>query len=265
MSKCRVVSFSMEKGGCCKTTGVMNTGIALAENGYKVALVDTDPQSHLTTSFGLLAESLNVTITDLITNYIQGKDIPKELILSSIIPLDKVDLIPSNYYLMNHDYALKATIGGEFALLDIIKPIKEDYDFILIDCPSSTNIFTLNALIASNSVVIPIQPHFLSVNGLQMILHTISSIKRKYNENLVVDGVLVSMAQKRTNGFKDVMNSLKNEYSDYIELFNTIIPQSVAVSDAPKRGMSVIDYVKSNPASIAYNEFAKELLKKWMY
>jgi chromosome partitioning protein len=229
----------VEKGGSCKTTNSINTGIALSKLGYKVLLIDNDPQSHLSVSFGIDVDNLPLTLTGLLSTIIDGKDLIKELVESAIISTNGVDILPSSYNMMNIEYALKASIGGEFALLEIVKLIRDSYDVVIIDCPSSTNIFTINALIASQFVVIPILPHFLSVNGLQMIIHTISQVQKKYNENLQIAGVLVSMAQKNTNGFKGIMEELNKVYSTYVNIFETVIPQSVAVSTAPKNGQSV--------------------------
>lgn len=262
MNKCKIIAVANEKGGVGKTTTVVNTASSLAKLGYKVLVVDLDPQTHLTVSLGFTEpEKLDLTITDFIEEFVAGNEMDAELIRASVIKAKDIDLMPSSFKLKNYSYALKEITGGEYALAEILKHVEDDYDYILIDCMSSTGIYTVNALVVANSVLIPSQAHYLSSNGLQLILSNIVAVKKRLNPQLSINGILVTMAQQNTNLCKNIIKTLKEDYSGIVHIFDTVIPLSITVADAPSKGLTVVDYMADNIGAIAYNNFAKELIK----
>ena len=261
MNKAKIISIANEKGGVGKTTTTVNTASCLVKLGYKVLVVDFDHQTHLTVSLGFTEpEILEFTLTDFIRDYVQHKDLNEENIKKSIVHSNGIDLMPSTFLLSDYEFALKSITDGEYALADILKPLIPEYDYILIDCKSSVGIYTINALVVSNSVLIPTQAHYLATNGLQLILYCIQTVKKRLNPYLKISGILITMAQNNTSLCKNTIKTLKEDYADMFNIFDITIPWSITVADAPSKGIPLIDYAKNNKGAIAYSEFVEELV-----
>lgn len=256
---CKSIVFTSSKGGIAKSSSVQTVGVILSQLGYKVLCVDTDNQSHLSTIFlkDTAPESLDVTLTNLVENYINQESITKEYVESAIIKTNTIDLLPSTFLLDKFEIGLNSINGREYCLSEILEKVEDSYDVILLDCNSSRNIFTINALAYAQEIVIPCQSQFLCSNATELILSTVKQLKRRINPNLKVKGILMTMYQN-TNQGKNTVEAVRNEYGDLV--FETVIPYSVKVQDAQKLGLSVCEYDKNNPVSIAYNEFVKELI-----
>jgi len=253
------ICVTSSKGGISKSTSVQTIGVILHQLGYKVLCVDTDNQSHLSTIFlkEVAPESLQVTLTNLVESFINQEPITKEYVESAIIKTNTVDLLPSTFLLDKFEIGLNSINGREYCISEILEKVEDDYDYIILDCNSSRNIFTINALAYASEIIVPCQSQFLCSNATELILSTVKQLKRRINPNLKVKGILMTMYQN-TNQGKNTVESVKNEYVDLV--FNTVIPYSVKVQDAQKLGLSVTEYDKNNPVSIAYKKFVKELI-----
>lgn len=261
MKNAKIIAIANEKGGVGKTTTTVNTASSLTKLGYKVLVVDFDPQTHLTVSLGYTEpENLEFTLTDFIRDFTQHKELNNDNIKKAIVNSNGIDLFPASFMLMDYEFALKSMTDGEYALADILKPLIQEYDYILIDCKSSIGIYTVNALVIANSVLIPTQAHYLATNGLQLILYCIQTVKKRLNPYLEIEGILITMSQKNTSLCKNTIKTLRDDYSNIIRIFDSVIPLSITVADAPSHGIPVIDYAKNNAGSIAYNNFVKELI-----
>ena len=261
MKEAKIISIANEKGGVGKTTTTVNTASCLVKLGYKVLVVDFDHQTHLTVSLGFTEpETLEFTLTDFIRDYVQHKDLNEENVRKSIVKSNGIDLMPSTFLLSDYEFALKSITDGEYALADILKPLIPEYDYILIDCKSSVGIYTINALVVSNSVLIPTQAHYLATNGLQLILYCIQTVKKRLNPYLKISGILITMAQNNTSLCKNTIKTLKDDYADMFNIFDITIPWSITVADAPSKGVPVIDYAQNNKGSLAYAQFVEEMV-----
>lgn len=198
MNNCKVIAITNQKGGVGKTTTAVNLGVGLARSGKGVLLVDADPQSSLTTSLGIMdQDELPVSITTVMQSVLEDRPLPEG---SGIIHHSEgVDLLPSNIELSGLEISLINTMSREFVLKDCLGKVKQNYDYILIDCMPSLGVMTINALTAANSVIIPTQPSFLSTKGLSLLLRSISKVKRQINPKLRIDGILMTMVDSRTN------------------------------------------------------------------
>ena len=261
MKNTKIISVANERGGVGKTTTTVNTASCLVKLGYKVLVVDFDHQTHLTVSLGFTEpETLEFTLTDFIRDYVQHKDLNEENIKKAIVSSNGIDLLPSTFLLSDYEFALKSITDGEYALADILKPLIPEYDYILIDCKSSVGIYTINALVVSNSVLIPTQAHYLATNGLQLIIYCIQTVKKRLNPHLKISGVLVTMAQSNTSLCKNTIKTLKEDYAEMLNIYDIVIPWSITVADAPSKGVPVIDYAQNNKGSLAYAQFVEEMV-----
>ena len=198
MDHCKVIAITNQKGGVGKTTTTVNLGVGLAKDGHRVLLIDADPQGSLTVSLGIKdPDSLDESLATVMTASIEDMQLPPE---TGIIQHEEgVDLMPSNIELSGIETGLFNTMSREFVLRNYINTVKHNYDFILVDCMPSLGMMTINALVASDSVIIPSQPNFLSTKGLNLLLRSISKVKRSINPALRVDGILLTMVDSRTN------------------------------------------------------------------
>lgn len=255
----KIIAIGNSKGGVGKSTTAHNISVILHQLGYRVLDVDTDSQSHLTVSFGITTpEELEVTLTDLMEKVINQETVTRELIYKAIQKTNTVDLLPSTFHLDKLNNPLNAINEREYVLADILSQIKDDYDYIILDCNSSRNIFITNALACADEVIIPCQTQYLSQGGIPLMLTIIQSMKRRINPNLKFKGILLTMYQVTTNQSKETVEAVRKEYGD--KVFKTIIPLSTKVPDGQKLGLSVVEYDKANPVSIAYNEFVEEMV-----
>ena len=258
MDHCKVIAIVNQKGGVAKTTTTVNLGVGLAKNGHRVLLLDADPQGSLSVCLGIKdPDSLNESLATVMTASIEDIELPPE---TGIIHNNEgIDLMPSNIELSGVETGLFNTMSREFVLRNYISTVKKNYDYILIDCMPSLGMMTINALVAADSVIIPSQPNFLSTKGLNLLLRSISKVKRSINPNLVVDGILFTMVDCRTNNAKDIISSMRYSVGQNIRVFDTEIPHSVRVAESSLAGVSIFTHDKMGKVAQAYEKLTKEV------
>lgn len=256
MSLGKVIAIANQKGGVGKTTTTINLSAYLAEKGKKVLVIDSDPQGNTTTGLGINKNNVNSTFYDVLEN---ETDI-KESILPTI--MDNLYIVPTDIQLSGAEIELINYDRREFILKDIIdnNNIRDDYDYILIDCPPSLNILTLNALTSANSVLIPLQCEFLALEGLSQFLHTYKLVKDRLNHNINIEGVVFTMYDARTNLSMQVVEEVTNYLGT--DLFKAIIPRSVRLSEAPSHGLPINLYDRKNKGAEAYEILAEGIIAK---
>jgi chromosome partitioning protein len=245
----RVISFANQKGGVAKTTTTLNLGVALAEQGLKVLLVDLDPQGNLTMSQGLNPDTIERSMFDVLVH---------RLPIQEVVHHTEVDLAVSSIDLAGADMALSSQIGRERALEKALAPIRDDYDFIMIDTPPSLGLLTINAFVAATGVVVPVQTEYLSLRGLVQLENTLSMIRENLNPDVQIQGILPTMYDKRTLHSREAVDILEENFGDLV--FDTKIRKTVRYAEAPVKGTSVLKYDPSGSAAEAYRELAKEVL-----
>lgn len=255
----KVIAIVNQKGGVAKTVTTLNLGYALSEMGKKVLLIDFDPQSSLTVCFGYdNTDNINTTIYNLMALAIEEKNLPEKD--KYILSTGKVDLIPCNLELSAIEIALVNVMSRELILKSIIDEIKEDYDYVIIDCSPSLGMLTINALAACDSVIIPVTPQYLSAKGLELLLKNILRVKKRINPKIQVDGILLTMYAERMKLSKEVLSIIQEAYGSHIHIFESKIPTSVKVGESNLRNKSIIEYNPKNKVSIAYGELAREVV-----
>ena len=245
----RVISFANQKGGVAKTTTTLNLGVALAEQGLKVLLVDLDPQGNLTMSQGLNPDTIERSMFDVLVH---------RLPIQEVVHHTEVDLAVSSIDLAGAELALSSMIGRERALEKAILPVKDGYDYVLIDTPPSLGLLTINALVASNGVIVPVQCEYLSLRGLVQLENTLSMIRENLNPDVGIEGILPTMYDSRTLHSREAVEILQENFGDLV--FDTKIRKTVRYAEAPVKGTSVLKYEPSGSAAQAYRELAKEVL-----
>jgi chromosome partitioning protein len=245
----RVISFANQKGGVAKTTTTLNLGVALSEQGFKVLLVDLDPQGNLTMSQGLNPDTIERSMFDVLVH---------RLPIQEVIHHTEVDLAVSSIDLAGAELALSSMIGRERALEKAILPVKDGYDYVLIDTPPSLGLLTINALVASNGVIVPVQCEYLSLRGLVQLENTLSMIRENLNPDVGIEGILPTMYDSRTLHSREAVEILQENFGDLV--FETKIRKTVRYAEAPEKGTSVLKYDPSGSAAEAYRELAKEVL-----
>ena len=258
MSNCKVIALTNQKGGVGKTTTAVNLGIGLAKQGKTVLLVDADAQANLTMALGYAKpDNLPNTLSDIMYDIIKGKSVDVQ---SSILHTDEgVDLLPSCVELAGVETTLIDTKNRERVLKSCISEVKKNYDYVLIDCMPALGMLTINALAAADSVIIPNQPHYFSIKGLEQLLRSVSKVKRQINPNLRIDGILMTMVMPRTRITQTVISTVKSAYGRNIRIFDTQIPFSIRAVEATAEGKSIFAYDKSGKVAAAYEQFGKEV------
>lgn len=249
-----------QKGGTGKTTTCENLGIGLAREGKKVLLVDTDPQASLTISMGNpRPDELDVTLSDLMKKVMEEKPIePGEGILSHG---EGVDLLPANIELSGLEVSLVNSMSRETILKQYLDSVKDRYDYVLLDCMPSLGMLTINALAASNEVLIPVQAQYLSAKGLEQLLRTIRKVRRQINPRLKIEGILLTMVDSRTNYAKEISALIRDTYGRKIKVFETDIPHSVRAAEISAEGKSIFLHDPKGKVADAYRALTKEVLE----
>ncbi len=253
-SKIKIISIVNQKGGVGKTTTAINLGTALAAIDKNVLLIDLDPQGNLSTGIGIKDKQRELSVYDLITN---DTSINKT-IQNTKIP--RLKIIPSNINLSGIEFELAADSERSVKLSNKINSLKNFFDIILIDCPPSLGILTVNSLVASNSVLVPLQCEFYALEGLAQLLRTVEKIKENLNPSLFLEGVILTMYDRRNRLSDDVVNDAREHLGE--KVFNTIIPRNVRLSEAPSHGLPAIIYDQTCTGSLAYIDLAKELINR---
>lgn len=241
MSNCKVIALTNQKGGVGKTTTAVNLGVGLVQQGKKVLLIDADAQANLTMALGYnRPDDIPITLSTVMQNIIDDKsfDVSQGIIHHS----EGVDLLPSNIELSGFEVRLINAMSRERVLKTYVNEVKKNYDYVLIDCMPSLGMITINALAAADSVIIPTQPHYLSAKGLELLLRSVSMVKRQINPKLRIDGILMTMVMPRTNISKEITATVKSAYGQKIKVFDTEIPHSIRAVEATAEGKSIFAY-----------------------
>lgn len=259
MNKCKIIAVANQKGGTGKTTTASNMGTALAHEGKRVLLVDFDPQANLTMSFGIeQPDELAMPMHSVLSLVMDGQELPQKD--EYIQHGEKLDIIPCNINLSITEINLRDEMGGERTLSDLLEPLREDYDYIIIDTNPYLGLLTINALAACDSVIIPVSPQLWSATGLSDLLQTIYKVKRKINPRITIDGILLTICDERTRLFREAKALLDDFCGDKIRIYDAHIPNTVKVGEANYSSASVIDFAANSKAALAYTAFAKEVI-----
>ena len=254
-----IIAVGNQKGGVGKTSTTLNLAYSLMELGKKVLMIDFDSQANLTTCVGIdRPNEIEINIAHLMMFKMEDKEIPEKG--SYIQAIGGVDIIPSSIYLSVVDANLKLEMGSERLLSEILDPLREDYDYIIIDTAPSLGSLTVNALCASDSVLITVNPQLLAMMGLQDFLKTTRKVQKRINLKLKIKGILITMCDSRTNLSKILSEQVNEAYNDFVNIYETQIPMTVKVGEAIYYSKSVAEYCPTSTASIAYKDFTKEMI-----
>ena len=259
MSKATVMAVVNQKGGTGKTTTCENLGIGLAREGKRVLLIDTDPQGSLTIALGhSRPDDLPVTLTDLLAKVMQDQPLaPKEGILQHE---EGVELVPANITLSGLEVSLVNAMSRETVLKQYLETVKDRYDFILLDCMPSLGMLTVNALAASDQVLIPVQANYLSAKGLEQLLQTVNKVKRQINPKLRIEGILLTMVDYRTNFAKEISALIRDTYGGRLKVYDADIPRSVRAAEISAEGVSIFKHDPGGKVAEAYQSLTKEVM-----
>ena len=252
----KVISVCNQKGGTGKTTTSVNLSASLASLGRKILLVDLDPQGNATSGLGVNKNTIAKSVYDVLLNRLSIKDIA----INTNIP--NLDIAPCNINLTGAEIELVGALSRETMLRRALGVIKGDYDYIFIDTPPSLGLLTLNALVACDSVIIPIQCEFYALEGVSQFLKTVNLVREGLNSDLEIEGVLLTMADYRTNLTTEVINEIKGYFKN--KVYKTIIPRNIKLSEAPSFGKPIAIYDKSSIGAKKYEEFAREFLGEFV-
>lgn len=251
----RIIAIANQKGGVGKTTTAINLSACLAEAGKKVLVIDLDPQGNTTSGFGLDKEELTSTVYELMLSECTIRES-----MYSVENIEGLKLIPSDVNLAGAEIELLGINEKEYILKNEVDYIKDDYDFIIIDCPPSLNMLTINAMTTADSVLVPIQCEYYALEGISQLIHTIDLVQERLNENLKIDGVVFTMYDSRTNLSSDVVDTVKENLNSYV--YQTIIPRNVRLAEAPSHGLPINIYDGKSAGAESYRNLAKEVISR---
>ncbi|MEN2766793.1 ParA family protein [Ornithinibacillus xuwenensis] len=248
----KIMSIANQKGGVGKTTSSVNLSACLAHLGNKVLLVDIDPQGNATSGVGINKADMSKCVYDVLV-----EDLPASEVC---VPtsLDNLDIIPATIQLAGAEIELVPTISREIRLKKALEEVRNKYDYIIIDCPPSLGLLTLNALTSSDSVLIPVQCEYYALEGLSQLLNTIRLVQKHLNKDLMIEGVLLTMLDARTNLGIQVIEEVKKYFQD--KVYNSVIPRNIRLGEAPSHGQPIITYDPKSKGAEVYLELAKEVM-----
>lgn len=249
----KVISIANQKGGVGKTTTTINLSACLAEAGKRVLVIDMDPQGNTTSGLGIEKDEAENTIYEVILRTVDIKD----AIIKDIF--DNLDIISSNVNLAGAEIDLIDVDNREYILKDSLAEVKDNYDFIILDCPPSLSMLTVNAMTASNTVLVPIQCEYYALEGLTQLMHTINLVKKKLNKKLELEGVVFTMYDSRTNLSLQVVENVKDNLQE--KIYKTIIPRNIRLAEAPSHGLPINIYDKRSTGAESYRNLAQEVIK----
>jgi sporulation initiation inhibitor protein Soj len=248
----RIIAIANQKGGVGKSTTAINLSSCLAEKGKKILVIDLDPQGNTTSGLGVNKNKVDKTVYELLIDEYNIEDCIKKDVF------DNLDLIPSNVNLSGAEIELIDIENRSYVLKNKIEWIKDDYDFIIIDCPPSLSILTINALSAANSVIVPIQCEFYALEGITQLMRTISLVQERLNSELIIEGVVFTMFDARTNLSLQVVENVKENLNQNI--YKTIIPRNVRLAEAPSHGLPINYYDSKSAGAQGYSQLADEVI-----
>lgn len=250
----RVIAITNQKGGVGKTTTAINLSAALAEANQKVLVVDFDPQANATSGFGVELDDDTKTIVDVIHNRVDISD----AIMRNVLP--NLDLLVGDVMLSSLEAEVTQGTNKENILKNILSSVVSDYDYLIVDCPPSVGMLTINALVASDTALIPVQCEYFSLEGLTQVMDVIDLVREKMNTSLKIEGILFTMYDGRTKLAQDVVKSVKEILNERI--FETLIPRNVRLAEAPSNGLTILSYDSNSAGAESYRKLAAEMLEE---
>lgn len=250
----QIIALANQKGGVAKTTTAINLSAALNKKKKKVLLVDLDPQGNATSGIGIDKNELERSVYDCLINDVAAG----EVIVATY--RKGLDLLPSSMDLAGAEHELDELGDRALRLHKILQPVKDEYDYIIIDCPPSLGMITINALSAADQLYVPIQSEYYALEGVQQLMQTVALVKQSFNAQLFIGGVIITMYDGRMRLSRDVVETVKESFGDIV--FKTMIPRNVRLAEAPSYGRAIIDYETFSKGAKAYNDLAKEVIKR---
>lgn len=260
MKDCKVLALCSQKGGVGKTTSCVNLAVGLAKAGKKVLVIDNDPQGSMTASLGYHnPDELPITLATILTKIVE--DEPFENTLGILHHQEGIDLIPANIELSGMEVSLVNIMSRELVLKQYIERMRDEYNYILIDCMPSLGMLTINAVAAADSILIPVQAAYLPVKGLEQLIKTIGKVKRQINPRLEIEGILMTMVDSRTTYARDISKLLIENYGSRVRIFNSSIPMSVRAAEISAEGTSIYKHDPNGKVAKAYQSLTEEVLR----